>query len=139
MLKCINNTNFLQRFYRHLMVPCLVMYISAFLLLFTSTANAEYAYSLNGITSNSTLHTDQSGVYVTSFSGSNLEINYITNTTTEKHQIKISGEIKSVTTDNGIIYALSQSNGRLYLNRYIYSTDTLNSFIINISIFSPYK
>lgn len=139
MLKCVSYTRLLEYFYRYLTVFCVVIYISAFLFSFSSTVKAEYSYALNGTLQNSTLHCDNNGVYVISFSSNNLEINYISNTT-NKHIIKITGEIKSVVTDNGIIYAISRRGTTLYLNRYTVNTDTLDIFQIDTtSINSNYK
>lgn len=140
MLKYTNNTKILQYFFKSIVLLCLVIYISAFFLHFSPKASAYYAYKFNGITSNLNLQCDNNGVYITSFSGSNLEINYITNNTIDKRTLKISGDIKSIETNNGIIYAISYNKNTLFLNRYIYSTDTLNSFIIReAKINSNYK
>lgn len=140
MPKYANNTKILQNFLKLIIILCLVMCISVFFLSFSPTANAHYTYNLNGITSNSTLQYDNNGVYITSFNGSNLEINYIINNTIDKRTLKISGDIKNVTTDNGTIYAISYSNNTVFLNRYVYNTDTLNSFIISdAKINSDYK
>ena len=116
--------------YKLLVILCIVVSVSSFCIFFSPKANAYCTCKINGIISNSTLHYDNKGVYITSFSGSNLDINYIIDNTIDKRTLKITGEIKSVTTDNGIIYAISHSDNYVFLNRYVCNTDTLNSFII---------
>lgn len=140
MLKYVHNTKKLHKPKRCFVFLCVAIHISAFFLYFSVTANAYYCYNLKGITSNSSLQFDSNAVYVTSFSKSNLEINYINNNTIDKRNIKVTGEIKSVATNNGAVYAISHSNEATYLNRYTYHDDTLNAFIINsTSINSDYK
>ena len=130
MSKITNTTKLLYTFLKLIVILYIVVSASAFFSYISPKANAYYTYKINGITSNSTLHCDNNGVYITSFSGSNLDVNYIINNTIDKRTLKITGEIKSVTTDNGIIYAISHSDNYVFLNRYVCNTDTLNSFII---------
>lgn len=140
MFKFANNTKQLHALLKLIVILCMVVSASFFFSLLSPNANAYYTCKINGITSNSTLHYDNNGVYITSFSGGNLDINYIIDNTIEKRNLKISGSIKSVTTDNGTIYAISYHNDMLFLNRYVYNTDTLNSFIIREpKINSDYK
>ncbi len=137
MLKYVYNTKKLLCLTRLLVILCLAMHISAFLLHFSVVANAYYCYKLNGITSNCSLQFDSNAVYITSYSKNNLEINYINNNNIDKRNITVKGEIKSVATNNGAIYAISQNNQATYLNRYSYHNDSLNTFIINSTSISP--
>ncbi|MEE1076776.1 MAG: dockerin type I repeat-containing protein [Acutalibacteraceae bacterium] len=132
MFKITNNTNLLHTFLK-LIVSLYIVVISAFFFSLSPNANAYYTCKVNGIMSNSALHYDNNGVYITSFSGSNLEINYIINNTIDKRTLKISGEIKGTATDNGIIYFISYNNNTVFINKYDYNADTLNSFIIKDS------
>ncbi len=140
MPKYIRKPKLLLNFFKLLVILCPFLIVSAFLLAFSSIVQAYSSYALNGINSNTVLHCDNNGVYVTSFTKNTLEIDYITNSNITKRTLKLQGEIKSVTTNNGVVYAMSATNNTLYLNRYIYNKDTLNCFIIeNDSINSKYK
>lgn len=130
MYKSTSKTKLLHNFFKFIVILCIIVSISSFFLSLSPKVNAYYTCKIDGIISNSTLHSDNNGVYITSFSGSSLSVNYIINNTIDKRTLKISGDIKGVTTDNGVIYALSHNNNTLFLNRYVYTTDTLNSFII---------
>ncbi len=140
MPKRVDREKILQAFLKDLVILCPVFIVLAFLFAFSPVAQAYSSYTLNRLNSNTTLHYDSNGVYITSFSGNTLEIDYINNSNINKRTLKLQGEVKNVATNNGIIYAISKSNNTLYLNRYVYSRDTLNSFIIEAdAINSNYK
>ena len=80
MSKFVNNTKQLHNLFKLIVILCIVVSVSSFFLFLSPNANAYYTCKINGITSNSTLHYDNNGVYITSFNGSNLDINYIINT-----------------------------------------------------------
>ena len=77
MFKFANNTKQLHALLKLIVILCMVVSASFFFSLLSPNANAYYTCKINGITSNSTLHYDNNGVYITSFSGGNLDINYI--------------------------------------------------------------
>lgn len=140
MLKYIHNIKKLHKPTRCFVFLCVAVCISAFFLHFSVIANAYYCYDLTDTTGKLSLKIDSNAVYVTSFSRSRLEINYITDNSIDKRNIRVTGEIKSVETNNGAVYAISQDREAVYINRYTYHDDTLNTFSINSnSINSDYK
>ncbi|MEE0061021.1 MAG: dockerin type I repeat-containing protein [Acutalibacteraceae bacterium] len=140
MLKHLNKPPIFLTFLQVLVILCPVFTVSAFLFAFSDTAQACSSYQLNGFNSNTAMHCDNKGVYITSFSGKSLEIDYITDNNITKRTLQLNSEIKYVTTNNGIVYAISTNKNTIYLNQYFYNNDTLNCFIIEADyINSKYK
>ncbi|MEE0264944.1 MAG: dockerin type I repeat-containing protein, partial [Acutalibacteraceae bacterium] len=85
-------------------------------------------------------HCDSNGVYITSYNGNTLEVSLATDNGITTHTLQLQGEVKSVATYNGTIYAISATDNTLLLNSYAYNKCTLNTFILEAdSINSKYK
>lgn len=97
-------------------------------------------WNISEVNSNTVLTCDNNGVYVLNFYNNNFTVNFIFDNYSEGRTFKTIGDIKYATVNNGNIYVLSDNNGSIIINKYIYSRDSLYNYNFgNLKINSSYK
>lgn len=103
-------------------------------------ASAVNQWNISEVNSNTVLTCDNNGVYVLNFYGNNFTVNFVFDSYSESRTFKTIGDIKYATVNSGNIYVLSDNNGSIIINKYMYSRDSLYNYNFgNLKINSSYK
>lgn len=124
-------------------IKCIL--VIAFVFLFCAFScdmgiSAVNQWDISEVNSNTVLTRDNNGVYVLNFYSNNFTVNFIFDNYSESRTFKTIGDIKYATVNNGNIYVLSDNNGSIIINKYMYSKDSLYNYNFgNLKINSSYK
>lgn len=136
MIKNIKIARFLKFIRQFSAISCIISY----LFIGCIGANAITNWDINGVNSNTILTCDNNGVYVLNFYENNFTANFIFDNYSESRTFRTIGNVMYATANNGNIYVLSNNNGSLILNKYMYNQDSLYNYNLgNLKINNSHK
>lgn len=138
MQKNVKFAKCILSFIKYILVVCIIFSFLNFPC--NMIVEATNQWDISGTNSDTVLTFDSKGVYILNFYRDNFTVNFVFDNYSESRTFKTIGNIKYATVNNGNIYVLSDNDGNIIINKYIYNSDSLYNYNFGkLTINNSYK